>query len=306
MFGNYYLIFLAAISLPISIWYLFVLIKKIRIIEDTPTSKIKSAAQGYVELKGSVSETSDGFKLISPLTENPCVWYQYKIEQSQGSYLSPNWQTIEKGTSAQKFIISDDSGSCIIDPRDAEIITDHSRLWHGSTLYPMTKTANSQFKPNNSFLINASLRSHQQTRYRYSEKFIYAHDVIHVFGYFHTEGGGRNIPSISKITSQVLKEWRENPDKLKEKFDENKDGKIDMWEWDKVRKAAINNAEQKRKKLFNTPIIHILSKDKLNKHPFIISTHSQKELLSKLRFYSFISVTVILCSCLYLWKYLIY
>jgi hypothetical protein len=46
-------------------------LRKARSIEDTPTSKISSAAQGYVELIGSAK--ADQALLSAPLTNTPCL-----------------------------------------------------------------------------------------------------------------------------------------------------------------------------------------------------------------------------------------
>ena len=46
----------------------FITLHRKRIIEDTPTSKIRSAAQGYVELIG-YGQLMEGQPIVAPLTE---------------------------------------------------------------------------------------------------------------------------------------------------------------------------------------------------------------------------------------------
>ena len=58
-------------------------LKKARIIEDVPTSKIRSAHQGYVELTG-VSRSQDHNLLSAPLTGTRCLWFDYRIERYKG------------------------------------------------------------------------------------------------------------------------------------------------------------------------------------------------------------------------------
>ena len=51
-----------------------------RLIENTPTAKIRSAVQGYVELNGQ-TRLMEGPVIVSPLSGKSCVWYRYKVEE---------------------------------------------------------------------------------------------------------------------------------------------------------------------------------------------------------------------------------
>src|SRR6266542_4039224 len=53
--------------------------RRMRQIEDIPTSKIASAAQGYVELLGRSVPIPD-CPVLAPLSQLPCCWYRYTIE----------------------------------------------------------------------------------------------------------------------------------------------------------------------------------------------------------------------------------
>src|SRR3990172_5026880 len=79
-------------------------VSHIRLIEDTPTAKIRSAPQGYVELEG-VGKLMDGPPIIAKLSGLPCVWYRYKIEEyiTGGSNDRHHWETIDKGESTETF-----------------------------------------------------------------------------------------------------------------------------------------------------------------------------------------------------------
>lgn len=46
------------------------------------TSKIRSASQGYVELKGS-GEFMPGDDILSPFSGNRCLWYQCTVDRKQ-------------------------------------------------------------------------------------------------------------------------------------------------------------------------------------------------------------------------------
>lgn len=253
---------------------LFYYLKRARLIEDTPTSRIRSAAQGYVELIGGVSAGEAG-ALTAPLSGTSCVWFDYKIERyRQGKH--GHWYTIEQGTSEQWFQIDDRTGVCVIDPQGADVITEHKRIWHGNTEKP-----NQQVSGGNKFLRKLGGR-----RYRYTERFIYIHDVIYALGDFQSIGGGRNIPSNHKITGNIIREWKENYDRILENFDKDGNGEIDMDEWAKVREAASQEAEKRRTDLSAAPTVHLLASTPNKRRPFIISNRSQKTLAKRFRIYA--------------------
>ena len=58
----------------------FLFFYRARIIEDTPTSKIRSAARGYVELEGR-ARAFNNKPIQARLSHMPCLWYKYKIEK---------------------------------------------------------------------------------------------------------------------------------------------------------------------------------------------------------------------------------
>ena len=60
-------------------WWCLHNLKKARYLLDTPTSKIRSAAQGYVELYGVIESRTE--LLRGPLSEQPCVWWSFSIDE---------------------------------------------------------------------------------------------------------------------------------------------------------------------------------------------------------------------------------
>jgi hypothetical protein len=94
-------------------------------ISDTPTSKIESAAQGYVELLGRALKNPDE-PVVSKLTALPCVWYRYSIARRTGNN---KWEHVESGISTQPFLLDDGSGTCMVDPDMAEVIPKRKETW---------------------------------------------------------------------------------------------------------------------------------------------------------------------------------
>ncbi|HNP26654.1 MAG TPA: GIDE domain-containing protein [Nitrosomonas sp.] len=273
----FFLIFSSSVVL-ICFWLTFHYLKRARLIEDTPTSKIRSASQGYVEIKGTVSYGKNR-ELIAPLSGNACVWYTYKIQRYQRSGKNSHWSTVEEGTSKRSFLIQDNTGICVIDPEGAEVLTEHSRTWYGNTERPK------QTKNTNIFFSVIGGR-----RYRYIEKFIYVHDLIYALGNFKTSGGGRAVPSNHQITGQVIREWKQDYNQILNRFDQDKNGEINILEWETVRAAASREAEKRRQRLSRMPTVYTLSNTTHKQHPFILSTFSQKTLAKKFRSHAILSL----------------
>jgi hypothetical protein len=94
--------------------------KRKLLIENTPTSKIRSIAMGLVEIYGSVVP-AEGRLLKSPLTGKDCVYYKYNIEEYRSSGKSGSWVSISSGVKKELFYLKDSTGLVLIEPEGAEI-----------------------------------------------------------------------------------------------------------------------------------------------------------------------------------------
>ncbi|MBU3735922.1 MAG: hypothetical protein FGM62_02985, partial [Methylobacterium sp.] len=93
--------------------------KRNRLIADTPTSRIASAAQGYAELFGRAASERE-YLATSRLGSLPCVWYRFITYQKTADN---KWREIARGVSDTLFALEDGSGLCLIDPDGAEVKT---------------------------------------------------------------------------------------------------------------------------------------------------------------------------------------
>jgi hypothetical protein len=94
-------------------------------VADTPTSRIASAPQGYIEIAGRGQQLL-GEPLLSPVSGLPCLWYRYRIERRNGD----QWERIASGVSHDIFGVNDGSGQLLVDPEGAEILTSHRQVSH--------------------------------------------------------------------------------------------------------------------------------------------------------------------------------
>lgn len=251
---------------------------RLRIIEDTPTSRIRSAAQGYVELVG-WGKLMDGPPIVAPLTGTVCTWYRYKIEERTESYDSrgsrrTRWRTINSGTSDSLFLLMDDTGACVIDPDGAEVTPGAADTWHGNSPSwtggpPDRKRA----------------RLFSAGRYRYTEERMHQGDPLYAIGMFRTEGGPYELPNVREEARHVLNRWKQDQAALLQRFDRNGDGQIDLQEWEEARKAAHQEVMETQAERMRDPSVNLMSRPQ-DGRPYILSVLAQEHLAHRLRMFS--------------------
>ena len=105
----------------VCIYFGYIQLKKKHLVDNIPTSKIRSIAMGLVEICGVVVPFSKMNVLKSPFTKKDCVYYKYTIEEYQSHGKNSSWVTIKKGIDCMKFYLKDETGRVIIDPRGADV-----------------------------------------------------------------------------------------------------------------------------------------------------------------------------------------
>jgi len=155
--------------------------------QDTPTSKIRSAAQGYVELNGVLKQEEDQPLLQAALTGTDCLWWSYSIQQyepkqNKNSRTSfgggGEWRTIESDSSKNGLCFADDTGQCRINLKGAEISGAHETTsWEGRTPDPRTPDQR-----------NALFKLFSK-RYRYIESVLLPGRELYALGDFKTRDG---------------------------------------------------------------------------------------------------------------------
>ncbi len=111
-------------------------LKHYLLIKDVPTSKVRSAAMGLVELKGKVSPKQ---LLFSPFSRKACIYYKYRVEEyrkrnsKNGARYS--WDQIASGEKRVSFHLDDDTGRTLVMPDKAEFILPiRSKLFQGHSM----------------------------------------------------------------------------------------------------------------------------------------------------------------------------
>jgi len=258
----------------------FASLRRYRLIEDVPTAKVRSAHQGYVELIGS-AEMMDGEPIVAPLSNTQCCWYSFSIEEKSGK----NWRTVERGTSDGLFVLRDDTGECLIDPEGAEVDTVHAKSWFGNGggigggvhMRSHDGSAHAAGGLLSGFNLKISVGIGQ---YRYSEKVILDGDPLYAIGWFKSLDDSDRAESEDLLTREILRQWKQNPETLRERFDHDRDGSIDIEEWEEARRAARQLArEQLAERGAKHTHAHTLSKPA--RRQFIIANRHQEAIVSR-------------------------
>lgn len=229
---------IALVSLPAWISTL----SRRRIITDTPTSRIASAAQGYTELSGT-GIAPEGSPLLAPFTQIPCLWYRHRVEKRS---THDEWEVISEDESNDPFILNDGSGHCLVDVEGAEILTRHKE-----------SATNGDF--------------------RNTEWKLLINDNVYAIGDFKTIGGGAQELDSKADLNDLLAEWKKNKTDLIKRFDLNGDGEIDMKEWGLARQAARREVSKMHAEARNHPGLDTLCCPNNGRY-FLISNYDPNKL----------------------------
>lgn len=245
-------------------------LRRARMLEDIPTSRIRSAAQGYVEFQGR-GVLLPGPEIRSPLSNEPCCWWEFTIQhrrrKGDGGRGESEWVTIERATSDELFLVDDGTGQCVIDPVGARVVPSVRRNWRGVSARP------GAYRKDTSWFALGD--------YRYTERLVRIGDPVYALGLFQTQTAIRDDDEVRDVGDR-LAEWKRDPRRLLQRFDANRDGRIDLEEWEAARRAAIEEVRAEQVERSVQPDLHVLASPR-DARPFILSTKSEHELTRGMR-----------------------
>ncbi len=239
-------------------------------ITEAPISTIAAAAQGYIELQG-VASTQKTLK--TPYHGMPCVWfrawaYANRTEGALSNQPVDN-RLVEYLESDNTFFLEDFTGRCMVDPNGAEVIFSQKRTY-------------------------------LKNEHRYVEEYLPAGKPIYVLGQLDTRHESFNQKEINKDVTNRLADLKRNQHKLLNRYDHDRNGKIDMDEWELARQDAFKEVKSAHAMKAHTGIF-TLAKPTDN-HLFLISSLSPKTLTDNYRHWAIAHLVILSILLIALFK----
>jgi hypothetical protein len=240
-----------------------------RLIEDTPTSRVRSAAQGYVELMGTARRMS-GAPIIAPLSKLPCTWWSYTIEQrTRDSRDRVKWRVVSRHVSDGLFYLEDGSGRCIVDPEGAEVLPRATDTWYGDTPLPVAGPP-----------VHRGFRGFGND-YRYRESRVHDGDPLYAIGWFRTESNV--LPgAVDDEVAALLRQWKRDTVEMMKRFDSDGDGMLTLPEWEHARAVAHAQVMEERRNHAADPGVHVLERSR-DDRPFLLAAGDAQALARRYR-----------------------
>jgi len=228
--------------------------------ENTPTSKIRSLSMGMVELSGKAKLYYD---LRASGTKTHCVYYRCRYYKYQKTSDSSYWKLTRSVSSGKiPFYIEDETGHVLIKPQGAVF-----------NIPMVTQSFQGSYIP------TLSLQLHDPNT-KVVEELVPERARLYVLGSAHIEKHGKKTKELIIDKLRILKH---SPETMAE-YDINGDGNIDGNEWEAARddvermvyaESLANGPGESEKVVIEKPRFGLL--------PFIIAD-TEKNLIRKLMF----------------------
>ncbi len=246
--------------------------RRMRLIVDTPTARVRSMPMGRVELHGRAQEKAE---LESPITRTPCAYYRFRVEEERKSKKSTTWVTIDSGdSSAWPFALEDDTGTVVVVPAKA-------RVELGCDFEARRGGLSSMVFGNDDEGFDASPWQKRgwlglsTKRLRFREWRIHAGDALYVLGVAQ-ERPGLAAERRARVIDK-LRALKSDPEAMAH-FDRDGDGEVSASEWEAARQLTVQEAA--REAVDDRVVV---AADPQRHAPFLISDHGEASLVSRLR-----------------------
>ncbi|QEL54472.1 hypothetical protein [Chromobacterium paludis] len=246
--------------------------RRYRLVADTPTSRIASAALGRAELSGR-AYCHPNAPNFSPLSGRRCVWYQCSQRQrDRAASLHWRWSfdkeiEWEHQTCDDSFVLRDDKAEALVLPEAAEVQASHSRRW-------------------------------VEDGYEFRESWIEEGETLYISGQLSALGGPAGGAAFIQDVGAKLAQWKQDPQALRRRFQLPGDGPFSTEEWDAVVQAAKREVRDSETMPAGPSLILQRAQDGL---PMLISTLSAAQCARGYRLRAWLHAGLA-CLFLLLWQ----
>lgn len=231
-------------------------LRRHRLVDDIPTSAITSASQGYVELVGKACPLPDDGVRLDPRGLE-CLWYRYYMIEGESfgwrtqllAALFPTKMSAAVEETGTSFGICHDGTTMHIFPHGAEVICKRTTSWNYGGDY-------------------------------YALEYILPEDLLYILGDLSTVTPNFNrLKAYDNLTADLSTD-----SVMVRQFDQNKNGRIELDEWEKIHQQALRIVSQEEKAALLSPAIHHIFKPS-DDLPYIISSVPPHELAGHYRWW---------------------
>lgn len=193
-----------------------------RLIENTPTSRIRSMAMGFVEVIGKARRK---YELRVPYLLADCVHYRYAVTEKRHTGKGSRWVVVESGQSGPvPFLLEDETGRVLVDPEGAMVGAVVRQQISGEAA---VRLGGLMMAPNQKMVI----------------EYIPEGYTTYVCGYArpHTP----DPHAADALLRRRLRELKRSPKRLSQ-YDTDGDGRIDGDEWSRARDEVQRGVDAER------------------------------------------------------------
>lgn len=213
LLGTSYAVGISLLAFALVFFAFFINLKVLRLVKSTPTSKLRSAAQGFSEFTGRVIGLDKELK--TPVSGTPCAWYYYEQQEYVRSGKSSRWTTTYAEFCNRPILLTDDQ--------------EHYALVYPQSLSTKNLTNLREFK---STLDGVNIR--------HNEYVLKDNEEVYIHGEFKT------LPYLSDSTGRVLagdyiegKELQKFISEVYEKHQLNHEDPLNIIVFDKSKEAGL-------------------------------------------------------------------
>ena len=196
--------------------------KKKRLMENTPTSKIRSLAMGFVEIKGK-AKPFENMNFIGPISQRPCVYYQFLAEEYRRYGKSGSWHKLVEGDCGCWFYLEDETGKVLINPLKSKMEV------RGVKGYQKSFSKDPEHIVNfyNDISISVKRKFFGKKDLRVTEKRIELNDELYILG--NASKSEQNLKGTNNTAGIVLKKSWKVPLYITDKSEKNLVNKYSAW-----------------------------------------------------------------------------
>jgi hypothetical protein len=236
-----------------------------RLIENTPSSKIRSAAMGLVELSGMARAVT---VTKAPVSNLDACWWRCRVQEYRKQGKNHSWVTIKEVSSETPFWVEDDTGKLLVMPMRAEIdarcVTTDLRFGAGDHAALLTQWG-----------IDATGFFGTSRNLRICEEAIHEFSPLYVLG--ELTKPSHSGPSTADRLHARLRAAKADPATMKA-IDANQDGTVDAQEWDRFRDAQAAVVGQQSLSGNKDEMLVVQAP---REGAFLISVRSEKEIVKR-------------------------